>query len=86
MFNTEIKKMAQGLYPSCRLHWSACPMKIRQYFTTNQATVSTSCKYHMEKCKIQGARFHDIEYKEQPRKDYHRSQVNKTAHDEIMDG
>ena len=40
----------------------------------------------MEQCKIQGARFYDIEYEERPRKDSYKSQVTKTAHDEIRVG
>ena len=86
MFNTEIKKMAQGLFPSYLFNWIACPMKFRQCLPMNKAKTSTSSNYQLGHFKIHATKFCDVECKDPPRKGFHKLQVTENANEEILHG
>ena len=86
MFNTEIKKMAQGLFPSCLFNLQACPMNSRQRFPIINANVSALNKDFLGHFKINGTKSFDTKCKDQPPKNFHKFQVTENVNDIILDG
>ena len=52
----------------------------------NKAKISTSSNYHLGHFKIHGTKFRDVERKDPPREDFHKSQVTENANEEILHG